>query len=71
MKLEKQCCEKTDNFLCSKHKKHKLKWNLPSHIDLRKMVMKNNLELSEDEQWQKEIPYDTRQLSLKSLIEKV
>ena len=39
--------------------------SLPS---IRKKVLKSDSDLLEEEQWQKEVPYDTRQLALKQLI---
>lgn len=40
----------------------------PSFIDLRKECLSSNKNLNEDEQWQSDIPYDTRQLALKDVI---
>jgi putative transposase len=39
-----------------------------SLISLRKKVLKSDADLTEEESWQKEVPYDTRQLSLKQLV---
>lgn len=50
-----QCCNQTtdNNYFCPKHKNKKLNWEIPlSLIKLRPLVMKNNSELSVDEQWQ-------------------
>jgi putative transposase len=39
-----------------------------SMISLRKKLLKSDSELTEEELWQKDVPYDTRQLSLKQLV---
>ena len=67
---EKQCCKKIETkFMCYLHKEKKLKWELPlSLCKLRPLIMNNNKDLTEEEKWQEEIPYDTRQLSIDSLI---
>ena len=74
---EKKCCvfkecesELVENsFFCIKHQKKKLKWDLPLSLPkLRPLIMKSDKDLNEDEKWQSEVPYDVRQLSLKSLI---
>ena len=71
---EKQCSEKVseESCFCEQHIKAKDKWyaykvniNL---INVRKHALVNDKDLKEDELWQKEIPYDTRQLILKDLV---
>lgn len=59
-----------NSFVCEKHQNKPISWklniNLPS---IRNSVMKNDTELvSKKEQWQAEIPYDTRQLAIKDAI---
>ncbi len=39
-----------------------------SMISLRKKILKSDSELTDEEQWQKEVPYDTRQLALKQIV---
>lgn len=39
-----------------------------SFITLRKKVLKSDSELLPEEMWQKDVPYDTRQLALKQLV---
>lgn len=70
MNSDKQCCNiiEENNFLCGIHKTKKIKWTLSLTLpSLRKAVMVNNKDLSEDQLWQKNTPYDTRQLSLQDV----
>lgn len=66
----KQCCKKLETkYFCHKHKDSKLKYNTPTLLSvIRDKVMPNDTDLTDDIKWQSEIPYDTRQLILKSLI---
>jgi transposase len=58
-----------EKLVCEKHIDKPLPWKLNiSLISLRKEVMSNDEELKEDEFWQKEIPYDTRQLAIKDCV---
>lgn len=58
-----------DSFLCKKHKNRKLPWKLNIKLEsVRPDAMKNDEDLSDDEQWQKEVPYDTRQLMVKEAV---
>jgi len=73
-KAEKGClkCSKnideTNKYYCKKHLKNKLKFKTTtSYISLRKQILTSDKDLKEDEKWQKNIPYDTRQLAIKSL----
>lgn len=71
-----QCCDRIDKgetYFCEHHKNDKKRWRYYqtniSHIDLRKAVMTNDKDLTEKDMWQKEIPYDTRQLILRDFVE--
>jgi putative transposase len=62
---------KTDNaYCCEKHAKKTLPWKLNiSFISLRKAIMKSDAELKgTTEEWQCEVPYDTRQLAIKDAV---
>lgn len=57
-----------NTFFCKKHRNCKIPWKLTtSHIGIRNAVLINDADLPEDLKWQSDIPYDTRQLPLKSL----
>jgi transposase len=70
---DRQCCKAIEDgdFFCKQHKDN---GNLGINYDylklsvVRKAIMKNDVDLPEDLYWQKEIPYDTRQLAIKQLI---
>lgn len=76
-KSKKQCCEIIDEnnkYFCTKHQSEKYdksRWEEyrinTSFINIRKNVMKNDQDLTKDELWQLEVPYDTRQLILKDV----
>ena len=56
-----------EKFFCKKHKKSKLKWKIDtSFMNLRKEILVSDKELGDKDLWQKEVPYDTRQLAIKS-----
>ena len=40
----------------------------PSFIDIRNQIITPDKELSEENMWQSEIPYDTRQLAIKNIV---
>ena len=66
-----QCCGPLENeFFCSKHLKDPMgfKYDFMSLPSLRKAVLVANKDLAQCDIWQKKIPYDTRQLAIKSLI---
>ena len=74
-KAKKTGCLECQNTLynklyCEKHyKKSKPKIDFPLSLSkLRPFLMKSDKELSDQEKWMKDIPYDTRQLVIKSLI---
>jgi putative transposase len=58
------------SYCCEKHKKKALPWKLNiSLISLRRLILKSDKELKgTEEQWQSEVPYDTRQLAIKDAV---
>lgn len=57
------------SFNCKQHKKRAIPWKLDIKLQsIREAVLKSDSNLSTDEQWQKEIPYDTRQLAIKDAV---
>ena len=66
----KQCCDElSTKFFCKKHEKMTPKYGVPINFQhWRNIIIKRNADLSEDEKWLSEIPFDTRQLVIKSLI---
>jgi len=57
------------SFTCESHKNKALPWKLNINLaSLRKSVMKSDSELLPNEQWQSEVPYDTRQLAIKKAV---
>ncbi|AVL95110.1 putative transposase [Moumouvirus australiensis] len=69
-KNKSQCGSKLYNkYFCSKHKHIKPKLDLPlGFVFWRNKIIKKNGDLSEDEKWLSEIPYDTRQLVIKNIL---
>jgi putative transposase len=59
-----------NSFSCLKHQNKAIPWKLDiSLISLRKEILKSDKELKgSDEEWQCEIPYDTRQLAIKDAV---
>ena len=68
--VTKRCCGKLDNkYFCKKHIKCKLKYNIPTNfIYWKKIIVKDENNLPEEEEWLKEIAYDTRQLVIKNVM---
>ena len=67
-------CIHTSRFFYNKANKHILdlketqdKFKLPSVIDLRNEILVNDSDLDEKNLWQKEVPYDTRELAIRRL----
>jgi IS605 OrfB family transposase len=59
------------SYTCLKHKNKALSWQLGiNHISLRKSVLKADKNMTPDDPdlWQKEIPYDTRDLAIKDAV---
>jgi len=57
------------SFTCETHKNKALPWKLNINLaSLRSSIMKSDSELLPKEQWQSEVPYDTRQLSIKKAV---
>ena len=71
-KKEEQCCKEImedTKYFCKVHKKSKLKYDFKLSLPyLRKEVLTNNKDITEDFIWLKEVPYDTRQLVIKDFI---
>jgi putative transposase len=56
-------------YTCQKHKNKKIDWTLNIRADyIREAVMKNDSELTEDEKWQAEIPYATRDGGIRQAV---
>lgn len=58
------------SYCCEKHGKKALPWKLNiSLISLRKAILKSDKELKgTNEEWQCDVPYDTRQLAIKDAV---
>lgn len=65
-----QCCNQLDtNYFCDKHKKSKINYDFKLNLPfIRSQIFVNDKDLSEEMQWLKEVPYDTRQLIIKDFI---
>jgi transposase len=58
-----------EKLCCLQHQDKKLPWNLKiSLASIRSQVLVNNRDLTPDIEWQREIPYDTRQLAIKQAV---
>jgi putative transposase len=58
-----------NKFFCKKHKNCKIKSDYKLNLPyLRSAIMKSDKDLTDDEKWLKEVPYDTRQLMIKEFI---
>lgn len=68
------CCDdkkEPDSFTCKKHHNKQLPWKLNiNRISIRTSLLKKNKDIksSDPEVWQKDIPYDTRELAINSAI---
>ncbi len=72
IKSEHQCCNTIDEsskYFCKKHKKSKVNYDIDnSFITLRNKIICSNKDISDNKNWLKEIPYDTRQLAVKDFV---
>lgn len=58
-----------NSYTCEEHKNKSLPWNLAINFnEMRKIVVKNNSILTDDDKWQEEIPHDTRQAAVKNAL---
>lgn len=58
-----------NSYMCEKHINEKIPWKINvSRISLRKDVLKNNKDLNDDEKWQADIAYDTRELAVNDAV---
>lgn len=48
-------------------KEYKKEYYLPSVIDIRNSILVNDSKLTKENEWQKEVPYDTRELAIRRL----
>jgi transposase len=56
-------------FCCISHQDAAIPWNLKNSLpDIRTKILVNNKNLTPDIEWQREIPFDTRQLAIKQAV---
>jgi len=68
--VPKRCCKKIDGkYFCEQHSECKIVYNIPcGFIYWRDIMIKGNDDLSDDEKWLADIPFDTRQLVVKNVM---
>jgi len=71
-KKKTQCCKTIHDdskYFCKLHHKSIIDYGYKlNFISLRNNVLVNNSNLSDDKQWLKDVPYDTRQLIIKDFV---
>jgi len=74
-KTERQCCAaigEGHEFFCAKHNKMPLGFAFGKFLNLqhiRDAVMTPDADLAPEDAWQKKVPYDTRQMAIKQLVD--
>jgi hypothetical protein len=57
------------SYTCKSHIKKALPWKLDiSSISIRQAVLTKDSDLTEEDNWQKEIPYDTRDMAIRQAV---